>query len=239
MEVFVKLPTGKTIILGVEASYTVYAVKILIQGKSGFPVFDQRLIFAGAPLEDDHSLRNYNIQDKSRLEMTLRSRGGMWDAQQKQWTQGTRDRSRTPGPPFRAGPSRSQGISRAVVKFGRYPGKRPPGLAVTEDGVIELENLMQSWGRGQGFQERDIMRAIWEHMFHSDDGDGFSCLRFSIDSDPDGKMMIRVHPKRGYAKVVNTLGGDALEEEDGDEEEALAYPAKEPASSAASGRERT
>ena len=71
MQVFVKLPTGKTIILGVEASYTVYAVKVLIQGKSGVPLFDQRLIFAGAPLEDDHTLRNYNIQDKAGLEMTL------------------------------------------------------------------------------------------------------------------------------------------------------------------------
>ena len=92
--------------------------------------------------------------------------------------------------------------------------------------MIELENLMQSWGREQGFQERDIMRAIWEHMFHSDDGDGFSCLRFSIDSDPDGKKYIRVHPKRprhpiaGYAEVVNILGEDALEEEEVDDDEA-------------------
>ena len=101
--------------------------------------------------------------------------------------------------------------------------------------MIELENLMQFWGRGKGFQERDIMRAIREHMFHSDDGDGFSCLRFSIDSDPDGKMMIRVHPKRGgasgnsaaggdvfagYAEVVNILGEDALEEEEVDDDEA-------------------
>ena len=113
-----------------------------------------------------------------------------------------------------------------MVKFGRYPSKRPPGLAVTEEGVIELENLMQFWGRGKGFQERDIMRAIWEHMFHSDDGDGFSCLRFSIDSDPDGKKYIRVHPKRprhpiaGYAEVVNILGEDALEEEEVDDDEA-------------------
>ena len=140
----------------------------------------------------------------------------------------TRNGTRAYGGPPR---SRSQRISRAVVKFGRYPDERPPGLAVTEDGVIELENLMQSWGRGQGFQERDIMRAIWKDMFHSDDGEGFQCLRFSIDSDPNGQMMIRVHPKRGYAKVVNTLGGDALEEEDG-----LSPPARQ---LGRKGRERT
>lgn len=76
------------------------------------------------------------------------------------------------------------GRARMAVHHGRYQDNRPRGLAVTEDGVIELENLMQSWGRRQCFQERDIMRAISKYMFHIDDGDGFRCLRFAIDSDP-------------------------------------------------------
>ena len=87
MQIFVRLPKEKTITLNVEATYTVYAVKAIIQMKEGVPLFEQRLVHAGRPLHDGETLRNYNIQNNVTFEMSLRlrgGRGGMWDPHQGQ-----------------------------------------------------------------------------------------------------------------------------------------------------------
>ena len=68
MQIFVKIPTGKTITLDVDPSDTLANLKAKIQDKEALAPETQQLIFNNQMrLDNDKSLTDYSIQPKSTL----------------------------------------------------------------------------------------------------------------------------------------------------------------------------
>jgi ubiquitin len=73
MQIFVKTVTGKTITIDVQVSDTIAYVKTKIQDKTQIPPDQQRVIFAGKQLEDDHTLADYEVKRDSTIWMVFYS----------------------------------------------------------------------------------------------------------------------------------------------------------------------
>jgi ubiquitin len=76
MQVFVKDPRGNTISFEFESSDTIADIKERIHYMQHIHPREQRLIYAGRQLQDDHTLADYNILKYSMLHLLLRLHGG-------------------------------------------------------------------------------------------------------------------------------------------------------------------
>ena len=72
MQIFIKDITGKNIILEVESSDTIEAVKQKLEDESGIEIEKQRLIFGGRELEEGRTLGDYNVQKESTILLLLK-----------------------------------------------------------------------------------------------------------------------------------------------------------------------
>ena len=76
MYVFVKTPTGKTLTLSVEPTFTAADVASAIQVAEGIPSSEQRLTFAGKMIDQGRTLADYGVESESTLFLSLCLLGG-------------------------------------------------------------------------------------------------------------------------------------------------------------------
>jgi len=65
MQIIVKTLTGKSIPIEVEPTTTVHQLKLQIQAREYIPPDQQRLIFGGKQLPNDHTLAMCNIHEQN------------------------------------------------------------------------------------------------------------------------------------------------------------------------------
>mmetsp|Transcript_80042 Transcript_80042/g.152176 ORF Transcript_80042/g.152176 Transcript_80042/m.152176 type:complete len:521 (+) Transcript_80042:98-1660(+) len=96
-------------------------------------------------------------------------------------------RSRSP----KARTWRGEEVSREIARLGRYPERRPKGLHVDGQKGMLLSELVELWGAPKGLGRAEIMNAVREHTWHED-----GSLRFATSVDAEGRILLRVMPKR-------------------------------------------
>ncbi|EGD82986.1 neural cell expressed [Salpingoeca rosetta] len=76
MQIKVKTLTGREIELDVEPDDTMLQVKEKLEEKQGIPPEQQRLIYAGKPLNDSKTLKDCKIESGCTIHLVLALRGG-------------------------------------------------------------------------------------------------------------------------------------------------------------------
>ena len=74
MQILIKMMNEKKILLNVKPKDSIQNVKRKVQQLNECPPDQQRLVFAGKNLEDDHTLSDYNVQNGSTLNLVQRLR---------------------------------------------------------------------------------------------------------------------------------------------------------------------
>ena len=77
MQIFVKTPTGKTITLTVENTFTIKNIKSIIMNMMGWniQINQQRLIYHDQQLEDSFTLSDYQHHERVRADPLARPQG--------------------------------------------------------------------------------------------------------------------------------------------------------------------
>lgn len=75
MQIYVRYLTGKTLTYDADPTDTIRLIKIFIEFREGIPSDQMRLVFSGMKLEDNRTLADYNIQQKSTIYLIIKLRG--------------------------------------------------------------------------------------------------------------------------------------------------------------------
>jgi hypothetical protein len=73
--ILVRTLNGKTLSVPTDLNFTVHQLKKQIHEVEGVPPDQQRTIFAGIQLEDEQTLKEYRIKDKSLVHLIVRLKG--------------------------------------------------------------------------------------------------------------------------------------------------------------------
>lgn len=79
MQIFVKTLSGRTLTVEAMESYYITDLKARIEEIEGVPIDQQRVIFAGKPMDNTKPLSDYGIRNASTLHL-MHERQGEFDA---------------------------------------------------------------------------------------------------------------------------------------------------------------
>ena len=77
VQVFIATVEGKTVVLDLQPDSTIQSLKIRLRDKEGIRLENQRLIFDGKQMCDDHTLNECRIRQASTVYLLCRMHGGM------------------------------------------------------------------------------------------------------------------------------------------------------------------